>query len=201
MDKFLIVGITLPNFYPGESRRIIRLLEGSAGVEGMLRADYIHIRKPGASCYQIRSLIEEIPSDLHQRLTLHDHASLADDFAIGGIHLNSRQQAQDCPLNEEVRISASLHSIAQLLGREPICGLSDRFRLSYVTLSPILPSISKAGYMPTMNDQEIDEALRRSELPVVALGGVRPENLTSLHERGFAGAAMSGALFMFGDFD
>lgn len=58
----------------------------------------------------------------------------------------------------------------------------------YATLSPIFPSASKPGYGPTLGPA----ALADAPLPVLALGGVGPDNLAACLEAGAAGAALMG---------
>jgi thiamine-phosphate pyrophosphorylase len=58
----------------------------------------------------------------------------------------------------------------------------------YATLSPIFPSASKPGYGPALGPT----ALADAPLPVLALGGVGPDNLVACLEAGAAGAALMG---------
>jgi len=58
----------------------------------------------------------------------------------------------------------------------------------YATLSPIFPSASKPGYGPALGPA----ALADAPLPVLALGGVGPDNLAACRKAGAAGAALMG---------
>jgi thiamine-phosphate pyrophosphorylase len=169
-DKnFILCAITSPDFVEDETEKICIILD--AGF------DWIHLRKPGKDIAAIRSLIKSIPQSYHNRLRLHEHFSLTDEFAIGGIQLNSR--CNDIP-NHILSISRSCHSIAE----------ADSFpTLDYVTLSPIYDSISKSGYSSKFELADIKIGDN-----VVALGGVTPKHFGELISAGFKGAALLGYL-------
>lgn len=181
----LKIGITEPgNLYPGiaeianEALRITSKLE-----DGVV--DLIHLRKPEWSKDELASLIEQIPTELHSRLKLHDHFSLLNRFDLGGVHLNSRNPVP--PANAR-SVSRSLHSVQELA---ETCGTC----YDYVTLSPIFDSISKSGYESKFPaDLSLLSPLLRGK-NVVALGGVTPERFAELEKAGFYGAAMLGALW------
>lgn len=171
----LKIAITQPYFFDGEREEILRLLDNGF--------DFVNIRKPGATFEEVRTLISSIPSDYHSRLRIHDHFAIADDFSLGGVHLNSRNPVppQGCR-----NISRSCHSLEELGS-----GVPEGCRLEFQTLSPIFDSISKPGYTGRFNLKEISSGVRG--MRVVALGGVTPERLSLIEEAGFYGAAMLGA--------
>lgn len=100
-----------------------------------------------------------------------------------------------------------------------------RGEVDYALLSPIYPSISKPGYgassrqgaassssssadpsigggaggSPTFDPDTLAGALATARCPVLALGGVTPDKFEELAERGFAGAALLGAVWQAGD--
>ena len=78
-----LIVITRPEFIDSEAEKIVALFS-EKGV------DLVHIRKPGSSPDQVRSLLLGIPQQFHSRLVLHDHFSLAVEFGLYGVHLNSR---------------------------------------------------------------------------------------------------------------
>ena len=133
--------------------------------------DYVHIRKPDSTLREVKDLIEDIPYDMRHRLRLHGHFSLVDEFNLAGVHLNHRNP--EPPLNALTACS-------------------------YVTLSPIFDSISKAGYTSHFDLDKIAPTIVGKH--VVALGGVTPRHFASLREHGFYGAAMLGYVWQ-EDFD
>ncbi len=170
---FLRIAFTAPEAVEDEARRIAELLSQ----EGY---DYVHIRKPGWTAGQTAELIEAIPEELRSRLRLHDHFHLARKYHLAGVHLNSRNP--EAP--EGAAITRSCHSIGEIAG----CDGCD-----YVTLSPVFDSISKAGYRAAIAPDALLKA--KQKVPVVALGGVRPELFGVIRERGYDGAALLGYLW------
>ncbi|MCD8265712.1 MAG: thiamine phosphate synthase [Prevotellaceae bacterium] len=172
---FTTVVITLPNFFQGEAERITSLL-----LEG--KADLVHIRKPDSSLPEVERLLQAIPSELHPRLTLHEHFGLRE--SVGGLHLNSR--CPSAPEGWQGRLSRSCHSIEEVAETK---GLYD-----YVSLSPVFNSVSKRGYLAAFTAEQIDKARREGLIDerVFALGGVRLSMLEEVREMGFGGAMILG---------
>lgn len=178
MDTFLTIVFTSPDSVANEAIRIAALLD-----EGV---DYVHIRKPEWSLREVKNLIEDIPYRLRKRLRLHGHYELLNEMNLAGVHLNSRNPVAPYNANS---ISASCHSIDDVLKSSDY---------EYVTLSPIFDSISKENYNSKFNLDGIESQIRGRR--VVALGGVTPEMLFLLKEKGFYGAALLGYIWG-GDFD
>ena len=66
-----LVAITVPYFYDGEGRDIVSVLESG-------RFGRVHIRKPGASANEMRTLLDAVPAEYRQNMTLHDCLELAE---------------------------------------------------------------------------------------------------------------------------
>lgn len=194
-NQFLIIGITQPQIKEGaalsnEIDTIIDLLDSN-------QVHYIHLRKPSASIDNLKSVIERIPPRLHHLITLHDAFSLAEEFNIGGLHINSRTDDDELKrLNaqniyrkdgEKMRLSRSFHSLEELK--------ESTVPLDYATLSPIFDSISKAGYHSRFVLEKLINILPTITIPVIALGGVTPTSFKHLKKAGFSGAAMLGYFF------
>lgn len=147
----------------------------------------VHLRHPQASRTDIRNIIESLPPRLHRKLVLHGHFDLTNDFNLGGLHLNHR-----CPTPPSLYrgpLSRSCHSVEEAIRCEG---------MQYVTLSPIFDSISKQGY----NSAFTPDALRTLDMvkiPVIALGGITPENISHLTPYNFSGYAMLGAILWDGN--
>ena len=173
-----ILVITDEAFRPSEAEEIGLLLE-----EGVER---VHLRKPHAGEASLRRLIESLPQRLYPRLTLHDHLSLAVEYGLGGIHLNSRNRS--IPDGFRGLVSCSCHTLEEL-ALHP--------EADYCFLSPIFDSISKSGYRAAFTLQQLRRAATEGLLTrrVVALGGIRPEHLPELHACGFGGAALLGFIW------
>ncbi|SCE95278.1 thiamine-phosphate pyrophosphorylase [Micromonospora matsumotoense] len=70
----------------------------------------------------------------------------------------------------------------------------------YVTLSPVWPTRSKPGYGPPLRPDGLRDLIRRSPVPVLALGGVEtPDQVTACAEAGAVGVAVLGAIMRAAD--
>ena len=157
-------------FRAGEAAEICRRIDS-----GWFR---VHIRKPGSSPDELVTLLQSIPRRYYPALSLHDHFSLAEEFSIGGIHLNGRNPL--CPQGWRGIVSRSCHSIEEL---------SQSANLDYRFLSPVYDSLSKPGYTGRFSPEELSGSnINLSN--VFALGGVTRQRLPELIRAGFGGAAM-----------
>ncbi|MBQ0072847.1 MAG: thiamine phosphate synthase [Prevotella sp.] len=173
----MIIVITLPTFFDGEAERIASLLRQGD-------VDLIHIRKPNASLQDTEDLINAIPQELHRKLVLHDHHSLAIKYRLFGVHLNSRNP--EPPKGWKGSISRSCHSIEEVKDWKHLC--------NYVSLSPIFNSISKPGYNAAFTHQQLTEAHKAGIIDdkVLALGGITFNNMKEVLALGFGGAMILG---------
>ncbi len=173
-----LIAITTPTCFPGEGKIITSLFE--AGLERL------HLRKPDAGKETIAALIHQIPDQFYSRIVIHDHFSLASEYALGGVHLNRRNL--NAPDHFTGSISRSCHSIQEL----------DTWKsLDYLFLSPIFQSISKEGYGNGFPWHELEEATERGFInpKVFALGGIDASHIRQLKGLGFGGAVVLGALW------
>ena len=168
-----LIVITRPEFFDSEADKIVNLFSE----KGM---DLLHIRKPGSSEKQLRNLLLQIPEQYHSRLVLHDHFSLAPEFGLFGVHLNSRNP--EPPEGWKGSVSRSCHSFEEIIAHRDSC--------SYLSISPVFDSISKAGYRSAFSRDEIAAAVAGGiiDAKVYALGGVTFDKLPLVDSMGFGGA-------------
>ncbi|WP_425568058.1 thiamine phosphate synthase [Phytohabitans flavus] len=72
--------------------------------------------------------------------------------------------------------------------------LSRLSREHYAMVSPVFPTPSKPGYGPPLRLDGLARLAARSPVPVLALGGVTPENAGGCLAAGAAGVAVMGAV-------
>ena len=146
----------------------------------------LHLRKPLASKENVADLLADIKAQYHSKIVLHDCFELAKTFKVQGLHLNKRNSE----FFDDVKLplSKSCHSLIEL---------KDIAEFSYVFLSPIFNSISKAGYLANFSHEDLLNAKNEGVINerVVALGGIDVSNLERLAEYGFGGAAVLGTLW------
>ncbi len=174
-----LIIITPETFMPAESTAITALL--------MAGADRIHIRKPGASEAEVGRLIEQIPARFHASLSLHDHFALLTGFPDLAVHLNRRNG--DLPASYAGRVSRSCHALTELTEQKAAA--------DYLFLSPVFNSISKAGYASAFPPEVLRQAAADGiiDSQVVALGGVKADNIGELKPLGFGGVALLGDIW------
>ena len=156
-----LIVITTPTFFEGEAEALNLLLE--AGV------DRIHIRKPDSERHTFEALIQVIRPEYLDRLTIHDHHTIAIEMGLGGIHLNRRNPVAPAGFNGLV--SRSCHSLEELVQHKQT---SD-----YLFLSPIFDSLSKVGYESQFSLDTLEKASRQGIIDekVIALGGLSRQTI------------------------
>ena len=174
--------------------------------------EHYHLRKPAWDRARLASWIRSLPTEFHPRLVLHAHHDLVSDFALGGLHFRdsachgrpahdptwhghlARDLAPPSPAPHAFTTRAC-HDLPALLLSLGHC--------SRVLLSPIFPSLSKPGRVPSpaLAHSTIAFALeartpaqRRTE--VVALGGIDATRLSACRSLGFDAAAVLGAVWL-----
>lgn len=172
----MIIVITHPEYFAGEADIINRMF--------CLGLQRLHLRKPTGTAAQLEQLIQQIDTQYHNRLVLHDHHTLALKYALGGIHLNSRNPL---PLpGFDGTVSCSCHSFGELETNPHHC--------AYRTLSPIYNSISKQNYNAAFTPQQLAAAAQSGSInrTVYALGGITLNRIPQIAGYGFGGALLLG---------
>ena len=152
--------------------------------------EIFHIRKKDFSESEMRKFIEQIPEKYFNRIVLHSHYHLADEYNLKGIHVPvSNNNARSCGT-----LSVSFHSMNEI----------EKFdaKFDYGFLSPLFDSISKEGYKSSFNLTEVKEFFRTYPLGrtgeglfLIALGGIDEDKIDSIKELGFSGIALLGAVW------
>ena len=182
-----VIVITIPEMFPGETEVVNTLF-----ANGIQR---LHLRKPGASEQEMAEWIGRIDLPFRQRIIVHDHHRLLRTMGLGGIHLNARNPEAPAWFSAErqkrrsVTLSRSCHSLEEIAQWKGVC--------DYLFLSPIFDSISKGGYTSAFTRGTLLQAYHDGlfSKPVYALGGVSADNIRSIYDYGFAGAAVIGSLW------
>ena len=169
-----LIVITTETFFEGEVEAINLLFEN--GLE------LLHVRKPYATRQETETFIGQIRKNFHSRIVIHDYYELTQLFDLKGIHLNRRHP------DFHPSTSLSCHSLDEV---------SEAQFFDYVFLSPIFDSLSKAGYKKGFTHEQLNEAKERKIIDrrVIALGGITADKIPALHDYGFGGIAVIGALW------
>ena len=172
----MIVIITPPHTLPDEERIVNRLFESGLHL--------LHLRKPGADRDTLERYIRGIRPHFRERVVLHDHFELAEEYGLRGIHLKYNESQTFTERDRLAHVSVSCHSF------EEIDALP--FEPNYVFLSPVFDSISKQGYPSAFAPEYLKENLQKRRVPVIALGGITAEKVAECRKMGFRGVALLG---------
>ncbi len=167
-----------------------RFLE--AAIEGGITS--IQLREKSKNSDEVRRIATELLDFLSPYpipLIINDDAYLAKELGAHGVHLG-----QD---------DLSPSSARQLLGKDKIIGLSieslDQLHtanqildIDYVAASAIFPSQSKKNCRMLWGLEGLRQLTTLSKHPVIAIGGVNQENVSSVIEHGAQGVAVIAAI-------
>lgn len=174
-----LIVISRPRYHKGEAAMLNKLMKNYQFV--------LHLRKPKGKRDQMKKLIAGIDQRYHDRIVLHDHYDLSDEFKLAGVCLNKRSG-----LEHRNGVARSLHAFSEFNGT------SDA--VEYVLISPVFDSISKSGYKSVVtNNESFMEELKgfkdKYNVEVCALGGVSESKVQKAHDMGFDGVAVLGFLW------
>jgi thiamine-phosphate pyrophosphorylase len=123
------------------------------------------------------------------RLTLHGDAELARAARLDGVHLSATSDAvaARAMLGPPVLIGISIHSAAEATTLDPAV-------VDYAVAGPTYLTASKPGYGPALGLAGLAAICRAARVPVVAIGGIDPENAAAVMAAGAAGIAVMGSV-------
>lgn len=146
----------------------------------------LHVRKPHASAVSVKALIQEIDSGFRNRIIVHEHHHMVQEMNLGGYHIKSTGKAPE--LSEDRHVSQSFHTFDEIRSCE--------MDLHYGFLSPIFDSLSKPGYSSRFSMESLKVFLmHKLRFPLIALGGITSQNVASVKNIGFQGAAILGSIW------
>lgn len=161
--------------------------------------DWIQLREKDYSGREWMELVHESLRRVARagsatRIFVNDRLDVALACGAGGVHLseNGIPVADACRLrdeylsrrseNREFLVGMSCHSMGAALG-------AARAGADCIYFSPIFRTPSKANYGPPQGLERLSQICRAVEIPVIAIGGITPENAMSCFEAGAAGVA------------
>ncbi|MGY6554126.1 MAG: Nudix family hydrolase [Wenzhouxiangella sp.] len=138
---------------------------------------------PPAMRLQLASACGQLARRYGARWLIYGDVELAEQSGADGVHLDAAElgRCKDRPLPESRLVCASCHK-AEDLARAGQLGLD------FVTLSPVLPTASHSP-AKALGWAEFERLCALSPLPVLALGGIGPEDLAQARECGAFGVA------------
>ncbi len=167
--------MTTPHFFVEEHQILTALFD-----EGL---DILHLRKPNTEPIYSERLLSLIPEEYRNRIVVHDHYYLKNEFRLRGIHLNPRNEP---PQKFKGSVSASTTTLADVA--------RIKRNVDYVLFTP---QMETPGFDAQHSDRQIDEwgASKTIDSKVMLMGGVTLENVARVKKAGFGGVVLYGAIW------
>lgn len=164
-------------------------------VEAALRggARLVQLREKDLSGLALTQLGDEVRAATRRHgalLLVNDRVDVALAVEADGAHLaGTSMRAEDVRplLGPDRWIGASVHNLAQ--AKEAEAGGAD-----FVAFGPVFETLSKAPYGPPAGLDALRAAKRALSIPVLAIGGIRAENLARVARAGADGFAVISAI-------
>ena len=156
-----LIVMTKPTFFVEEDKILANLFE-----EGL---ENLHLYKPGASPMYSERLLTLLGDDYRNRITVHGHFYLKEEFRLRGIHIDDAHT-------------------------EPPVG---KKQSNYVFLHSIYDSQTNKDEKSSFTREELEAASKEGliDKKVFALGGMNIDNVKEMKELGFGGVVICGDLW------
>nr|WP_232345196.1 thiamine phosphate synthase [Paenactinomyces guangxiensis] len=154
--------------------------------------DYFHLRFKSKSQDQVFQIAKKILShNLIPRssLIINRHMEVAEQLRCGGVHLpeDTADWKIDNHVVAHIRRGRSVHSLESAIRAE-----SDG--MDYIMVGHIFPSRSKPG-VPPMGLKRLEKIVAAVKIPVIAVGGIGPDQVADVMGAGCAGIAVISAVY------
>jgi thiamine-phosphate pyrophosphorylase len=179
-------------FQGAESERHERLLKKIAEA-ALIGVDYVQLREKDLGARQLESLFREAAQLIHQsgsrtRLLINSRIDVAIAAQADGVHLRSSDVSpldvkkiwREAQGSGKPIIAVSCHSEADVVAAESASA-------GFVVFGPVFEKRG-AGEIPAVGIDQLRKVCRH-QIPVIALGGVTPDNGRSCVEAGASGIA------------
>jgi len=152
-------------------------------------ADVVQLRDKGLPCRDLFAAaceIREITREAGVLFIVNDRIDIAIASGAEGVHLGQ----DDLPLREARRIAPAGFIIGVSVGCVAEAVAAETGGASYVALSPIFPTASKEDAGHGHGIEVLREICSAVALPVIAIGGITPENAPQVVAAGAEGVAV-----------
>ena len=174
-----LVIMTKSTFFVEEDKILAALFE-----QGM---DNLHLYKPGSSPMYAERLLSLLPDDYYDKITVHGHFYLKDEYHLAGIHLDTPEMKIPAGYKGKTGRSCTLTSLLKELKKNA----------NYVFLHNIFNSLSNDNEKSNFTLQQLEEASDKGliDKKVYAMGGMTSENIRIAKDLGFGGVVIRGDLW------
>jgi thiamine-phosphate pyrophosphorylase len=143
-----------------------------------------------AALVQMASNLAALLRPSRARLFINDRIDLVMALSADGVHL----RASSLPVSVARRmlpgprlIGISVHAAEEAVRAEAEGA-------DFAVLGPVYETPSKLGYGPPLGVRELEEAARRTQIPIFAVGGMTPERAREARRAGAYGVAVISSI-------
>jgi thiamine-phosphate pyrophosphorylase len=156
-------------------------------------ATVVQLRSKDLPFHDFLDLARRVGATLKTRripLVINDRVDVAMACRAAGVHLGQ----EDMPLSlarkmlaRNTLIGCSVNSTGEALEAESQGA-------DYVGLGPVFPTMTKSTGLPVLGLAGLREVKSRVRIPVIAIGGITPQNARSVREAGADGVAVVSSI-------
>lgn len=159
--------------------------------------ELLHVRKPKFSIGELRTFISDIDSKYYNKIVVHQHYSVANEFGLKGIHISKRKRNNWLFRNfhmlfiksmySERTISTTFSSVHELK--------ATYLTFDYAFISPLFNSNYTGNSFFCFSKSDVMDMLARKKMPIYGLGGISENRIKLLEEFGFDGVGLQSAVW------
>lgn len=141
---------------------------------------------PDGELLHIARKVRAITQGTDTRLIINDRPDIALLCNADGVHVGQGDLSPEDVrriVGDGMTVGLSTHSIAQAEAAQTLVH-STEARVDYIGFGPVYPTTTKAIPDPVVGTELLRLVIRFSQTPVVAIGGIFPENLHTVLDAG-----------------
>jgi thiamine-phosphate pyrophosphorylase len=158
---------------------------------------WISVREKDLAPAEQVALMRELSAIAHDFgavATLHGATAIAQACGASGLHLpeNGDPMAARAALGTAALIGISVHADAQVQAIDPTT-------VDYAIAGPVFVTQSKPSYGSVLGPSGFRTRVASAKVPLIAIGGIAPENVADVISAGAAGIAVMGGVMRAAD--
>jgi len=156
-------------------------------------AGYIQLREKDLSVKELLEMavwMRELTGEYDAKLFINDRVDIALSVGADGVHLGQNSippHAARKISGDKLMIGVSTHSINESIDAE-------RDGADFITLGPVYETPSKLKYGNPVGTDSLRKVKSRISIPVLAIGGIKLNNVKEVKEAGADGIALISAI-------